>query len=69
MGKRKSKARVMKKARATVDTTFDCVFCNHKQTVECKMNYDTNLGNIKCRVCGVAFQCEIHRQSTDTRCV
>lgn len=27
------------------------------------MNYQTNLGNIKCRVCGVAFQSEIHRQS------
>lgn len=63
MGKRKSKARVMKKARAGVDTMFDCPFCCHKQTVECKMSYQTNLGNIKCRVCGVAFQCEIHHLS------
>lgn len=55
----------MKKARAGVDTMFDCPFCCHKQTVECKMSYQTNLGNIKCRVCGVAFQCEIHRQHPD----
>lgn len=61
MGKRKSKARVMKKERASVDTIFDCPFCNHKQTVECKMNYTTNLGNIKCRVCAVSFQSDIHR--------
>jgi transcription elongation factor Elf1 len=26
-------------------------------------NYQTNLGNIKCRVCAVHFQSEIHRQS------
>jgi transcription elongation factor Elf1 len=38
MGKRKSKARVMKKEKATVGTVFDCLFCNHKQTVECKMS-------------------------------
>ena len=124
MGKRKSKARVMKKERAAVDTIFDCPFCAHKQTVECKMsdtypactrrrqhartkqrprsriwagrcvhicamravqvsfscsclvtalycapvpprrNYTTNLGNIKCRVCAVSFQSDIHRQFT-----
>ena len=55
----------MKKERASVDTVFDCPFCNHKQTVECKMNYTTNLGNIKCRVCAVSFQSDIHR-TTDT---
>jgi len=53
----------MKKAKAKVDTTFDCPFCNHKQTVECKMNYETNLGNIKCRVCAATFQCDIHHLS------
>ena len=63
MGKRKSKARVMKKARSSVDTVFDCPFCAHKQTVECKMNFNTNLGNIKCRVCAVTFQCDIHHLS------
>jgi transcription elongation factor Elf1 len=37
MGKRKSKARVMKKVVALVATVFDCPFCNHQKTVECKM--------------------------------
>jgi len=63
MGKRKSKARVMKKERASVGTVFDCPFCSHKATEECKMNYATNLGNIKCRVCAAVFQADIHHLS------
>src|SRR4051794_41007142 len=60
MGKRKSKARVMKKAVATVATVFSCPFCNHNNTVECKLNYNTNLGLLKCRVCSVNYQMEIN---------
>jgi transcription elongation factor Elf1 len=60
MGKRKSKARVMKKAVATVPTIFDCMFCNHSKTVECRLNQLNNLGTIKCRVCKANFQMEIN---------
>ncbi len=37
MGKRKSKARVMKKEKPTVPKIFDCPFCNHAQTVTVKL--------------------------------
>jgi len=60
MGKRKSKARVITKKIASVPTQFDCLFCNHAKTVECKLNQVTNLGTIKCRVCNVSFQMEIN---------
>jgi len=60
MGKRKSKARVITKKIASVPTQFDCLFCNHAKTVECKLNQVTNLGTIRCRVCNVSFQMEIN---------
>ncbi len=51
MGGSKAKAKPQKKARPTVPTKFDCLFCNHAQTVECKLNYNNSIGTIKCRVC------------------
>ena len=60
MGKRKSKARVMKKTIQTVPTQFDCIFCNHAKTVECKLNMASSVGTIRCRVCQVTFQMEIN---------
>lgn len=60
MGGSKRKAKPVKKVRPTVPTKFDCLFCNHSQTVECKLNYQSNLGIIKCRVCGASYQMEIN---------
>ena len=60
MGRRKSKARVMKKAVATVPTSFDCPFCNHAGTVECSMNKKKYVGIIKCRVCDTKYQTVIN---------
>ena len=38
MGKRKTKRKVVKKKRIMgIPTSFDCPFCNHEQSVECKM--------------------------------
>lgn len=56
MGKRKSKARVMTKKRKTTAEIFDCPFCNHTKTVECKFDKEAYTAEIFCRVCGVSFQ-------------
>jgi len=60
MGKRKSKKKVMKKKKPTVDKVYDCPFCNHRKVVECEMNTKLNLGTLKCRICGVTYQIPIN---------
>ena len=37
MGKKKSRAKVMKAAPLKVQKVFDCPFCSHSKTVEVKM--------------------------------
>eukprot|EP01083_Nonionella_stella_P013695 38544_1 len=56
MGKRKSKKKVMKRVVAKVPTIFDCPFCNHSDTVECKMDKREMEGRVRCRVCGSDFR-------------
>ena len=59
MGRRKSKARVLKKERAKVPTTFDCPHCNHAKTVEAVMDMQKRQGTVRCRICGEHFMTEI----------
>lgn len=42
-----------------VATVFDCIFCNHLQSVEAKLDHSSNTGSISCRVCGEKFQAMI----------
>lgn len=56
MGKRKSRAKPVKKVVAKVPTTFDCPFCNHEKAVDCKIDKDTQIGSIRCRICNESFQ-------------
>lgn len=37
MGKRKSSSKPEVKAKVKLDTTFDCLFCNHEKSVAVKM--------------------------------
>lgn len=60
MGRRKSKAKVIKKKRATVPKIFDCPFCNHAKCVECVLNMHKSIGTIKCRICDTKFQTSIN---------
>jgi len=55
MGRMKNKKHVYKKAKAKVATSFNCPFCNHPKTVECKMDKKKMEGRVECRVCDVAF--------------
>jgi len=57
MGKRKSsKKPTPKKKMSPVPTTFDCPFCNHEKTVECKMDKEKWIGYIRCSVCDASYQ-------------
>uniref|UniRef100_A0A7S2TKA4 Transcription elongation factor 1 homolog n=1 Tax=Lotharella oceanica TaxID=641309 RepID=A0A7S2TKA4_9EUKA len=56
MGKRKSKAKVIKKAKRKTAEIFDCPFCNHKGTVECIIEQKRKLATLKCRRCGAQHQ-------------
>jgi transcription elongation factor Elf1 len=37
MGKRKSKRKPQTKRKERLDKTFNCPFCNHEKTVECRL--------------------------------
>eukprot|EP01083_Nonionella_stella_P069534 185408_1 len=63
MGRRKSKKRVIKMKAPTVSKIFDCPFCNHSKTVECKLDKRKMIGTINCRICTVSFQTIIHHLS------
>eukprot|EP01083_Nonionella_stella_P014525 40773_1 len=63
MGRRKSKKRVIKMKAQSVSKIFDCPFCNHSKTVECKLDKRKNIGTINCRICTVSFQTIIHHLS------
>jgi len=58
MGRRKSAKRRLtpKKKQPPVPTTFDCPFCNHEKTVECKIDKEKSLGLIKCSICDASYQ-------------
>jgi len=57
MGKRKTrKAPPKKRMPTTIPTSFDCPFCNHEKTVECKIDKDRSVGVVRCNVCDANFQ-------------
>lgn len=61
MGRRKKAAKkVVKKKTATVPKIFKCIFCNHDDSVECKLDFRVMIGELKCRICGEGFQTTIH---------
>ncbi|CAG8503080.1 486_t:CDS:2 [Paraglomus brasilianum] len=63
MGKRKSKRKPAPKMKLVLDTQFDCIYCSHKRSIEIKMDKQTRVGNLVCRVCGVQFQAPINSLS------
>ena len=61
MGRRKKAAKkVVKKKAASVPKVFKCIFCNHEESVECKLDFKVMIGDLKCRICGESFQTTIH---------
>ncbi|XP_071146399.1 transcription elongation factor 1 homolog [Mytilus edulis] len=62
MGRRKKarKAPPKKKNVEPLDSQFNCPFCNHEKSCECKMDRERNTGMITCTVCLEAFQTTIN---------
>jgi transcription elongation factor Elf1 len=40
MGRRKTAQKKIKKKKPGVSTQFKCLFCNHENAVECKLNHN-----------------------------
>ncbi|KAJ2553833.1 hypothetical protein EV175_002798 [Coemansia sp. RSA 1933] len=63
MGKRKSSRKIVKKERPKLETVFPCLFCNHEKTIQVAMDKEHKVGNLKCKVCGAAYQAAINHLS------
>mmetsp|Transcript_28380 Transcript_28380/g.47630 ORF Transcript_28380/g.47630 Transcript_28380/m.47630 type:complete len:85 (+) Transcript_28380:113-367(+) len=63
MGKRKSKAPSETKIVRRVPTTFNCPFCNHEKSVDCRLDKVAEVGEVSCRICLEKFQTQINNLS------
>ncbi|KAJ2825405.1 hypothetical protein GGI24_003169 [Coemansia furcata] len=63
MGKRKSSRKVVKKEQPKLDTTFDCLFCNHEKSIVVAMDKKNRVGNLKCKVCSATYQAALNHLS------
>jgi Transcription elongation factor Elf1 like len=61
-GKRKKAAKrpTGRKKLDPLPTTFSCLFCNHDDSVVCKLDKVHRIGNLICKVCGQGHQCVIN---------
>jgi len=61
-GKRKKSAKRPsgKKKLEPLPTQFSCLFCNHDDSVVCKLDKVHRVGNLICKVCGQGHQCVIN---------
>ncbi|KAF2659004.1 Elf1-domain-containing protein [Lophiostoma macrostomum CBS 122681] len=62
MGKRKKAAKKPQgpKKKEKLPTTFQCLFCNHENSVAITIDKKSGVGNLHCKVCGQAFQTNIN---------
>ncbi|CAO3651866.1 unnamed protein product [Mucor fragilis] len=59
MGKRKTKRKPQKKLKDKLDTQFNCLFCNHENSIECKIDSPNKVGILTCKICSVSWQCPV----------
>mmetsp|Transcript_102536 Transcript_102536/g.173779 ORF Transcript_102536/g.173779 Transcript_102536/m.173779 type:complete len:136 (+) Transcript_102536:45-452(+) len=59
MGKRRARAKPMAKKKYLLPTTYDCPFCDHKGSVEIKINTHKGHARLACGSCGVNFQMSV----------
>lgn len=43
-----------------VATVFKCLFCNHEASVVCKLNLNSMIGELVCRICDAKFETQIN---------
>lgn len=46
--------------KEALSTTFQCLFCNHENSILVKLDKKAAIGHLSCKVCGVSFQCNIN---------
>lgn len=46
--------------REPLATTFQCLFCNHENSVTVKLDKKSSTGDLSCKVCGQSFQTGIN---------
>ena len=64
MGGRKSKTKkVIKKKKAGIARQFKCLFCNHDEAVDCKIDRNAGIGTLSCKICDAKFQTTVHALS------
>ena len=49
-----------KKVAHAVATVFKCLFCNHEASVQCKLNLNSMIGDLVCRICDAKFETQIN---------
>jgi transposase-like protein len=50
--------------RELLSTTFQCLFCNHENSVSVKIDKKASTGELTCKVCGQTFQTVTNCTST-----
>ncbi|KAH3681805.1 hypothetical protein WICPIJ_007244 [Wickerhamomyces pijperi] len=58
-----SSAKPVKKVVQKLDTSFNCLFCNHEKSIICTLDKKNNLGTLYCKICGQSFQTTINALS------
>ncbi|KAG2209230.1 hypothetical protein INT47_005522 [Mucor saturninus] len=59
MGKRKTKRKPQKKLKDKLDVQFNCLFCNHENSIECKIDHANKVGFLSCKICDITWQCTV----------
>ncbi|KAF1998865.1 Elf1-domain-containing protein [Amniculicola lignicola CBS 123094] len=61
MGKRKKASKPQgPKRKEKLATVFQCLFCNHEDSVSVLIEKKSGVGNLHCKVCGQTFQTNIN---------
>ncbi|KAF2490232.1 Elf1-domain-containing protein [Lophium mytilinum] len=63
MGKRKKASKPMAAKKEKLPTTFQCLFCNHENSVSVTLEKKLGIGRLNCKVCGQDFQTNINFMS------
>lgn len=59
MGKRKSSRKPVAKKKTVLEKTFDCVFCNHENSISTKFDFENKIAHLKCSACPVTWSTAI----------
>ncbi|KAL9715168.1 hypothetical protein Ac2012v2_001829 [Leucoagaricus gongylophorus] len=62
MGKRKKSSRkpVLVRQKASLETSFTCLFCHHEKSVTVRMDRKEGVANLVCRVCDQRYQSKVN---------